>query len=196
MFEKEYRRIIEQLKRNEDYIVMRAICENIIDILKENGVKVDGIIIKNVERTKTLTVVNDFEVRFNGLDFTEHDKKYADEITELKKQISELESELAVKDNLLTIKSAITCDLEDGVRIKCECPECGETFNAKLPCGYKLKEDLPFSGEDYLESLVDDLEKRYAMDQEKICDLKTALGEMANLFAEQRRAEEIRWSRE
>lgn len=132
-------------------------------------------------------------------DFYDLDEKNLEIITEneeLKKQISELESELAVKDNLLTIKSAITCDLEDGVRIKCECPECGETFNAKLPCGYKLKEDLPFSGEDYLESLVDDLEKRYAMDQEKICNLKTALGEMANLFAEQRRAEEIRWSRE
>lgn len=109
-----------------------------------------------------------------------------------KKQISELESELAVKEDLLTIKSAITCDLEDGVKLKCECPECGETFNAKLPCGYKLKEDLPFSGEDYLESLIDDLERQHANDKEKIYNLKTALGEMIDFCSELRRVEGIR----
>lgn len=120
-------------------------------------------------------------------DFHDLDEKNLEIITkneELQKQISELESELAVKDNLLTIKSAITCDLEDGVRIKCECPECGETFNAKLPCGYKLKEDLPFSGEDYLESLVDDLESRYMKDEEEIYNLKIALKTVIDLYSE------------
>lgn len=120
----------------------------------------------------------------------------SNENKELKKQISELESELSVKEDLLTIKSAIAYGLEDDVKIKCECPECGETFNAKLPCGYKLKEDLPFSGEDYLESLVDDLEKQRAKYQEKIYNLKISLSEMADLLAEQRYAEDMRWSRE
>lgn len=106
------------------------------------------------------------------------------------KQISELESELAVKENLLTIKSAITCDLEDGVKLKCECPECGETFNAKLPCGYKLKEDLPFSGEDYLESLVDDLEARHIKDEEEIYNLKITLKTVIDLYSESKQSEE------
>lgn len=94
MFEKEYREIIELLKRNEDHDVMRSICENIINILKDNGVKVDGTIVKHMTRTDTLTVVDDFEVKFNSLDFTEHDKKYIDEINDLKKQLAE-QTELA-----------------------------------------------------------------------------------------------------
>lgn len=231
MFEKEYREIIELIKRNEDYAVMRTICENIIDVLRENGVKVDGTIIKNVTRTKTLTIVDDFEVKFNGLDFTEHDKKYIDEINDLKKQlaeqtelaehwyeeadkyedilyikaensgyydmtlrkfielektakeqkkqISELESKLAVKDDLLkTVAKRYDNLLLDSCRVT--------RIDEDINCG---EEPLPLSSDEYeecLEEELEDLRDRHQQDCITINQLQTTIDTLIDRYAKLR----------
>lgn len=155
MFEKEYREIIELMKRNEDHAVMRTICENIIGILKDNGVKVDGTIVRHMTRTDTLTVVDDFEVKFNGLDFTEHDKKYVDEIKDLKKKISKLESELErSREYTETLRRML------GLR---SAKENIELANKLYGLNFEVPDDeepLPFSSDEYKEERIDKLEKR------------------------------------
>lgn len=61
-----------------------------------------------------------YGVAITGLDFTEHDKRFKTEITQLKhdtkemeEKIAELESELEVKDNLLKIKNWLLGNSDD-----------------------------------------------------------------------------------
>lgn len=95
-------------------------------LLRQNGVT------PMIEEYKTGGILkNDkifeeyYGVAITGLDFTEHDKKFKDEITQLKhdlektynqlmevekdaqEQIAELESELKVKENMLKIKNGL-----------------------------------------------------------------------------------------
>lgn len=102
MFEEEYKKIIEQIKEEENYAVMSTICENVVDLLKENGVEVQGTIYKKggfVVDGNELSYIG--EVHFSGLDFTEHDRmleaKFRTIINEQKKQIGELEEKLSAK---------------------------------------------------------------------------------------------------
>lgn len=180
-FEEEYRKIIEQLKKNEDYAVMCTICEDIIGLLEENGVKVEGTIIRDTTSTKTMRVVNNFEVKFRGLDFTEHDKRYADEISALKKQIYELESELEhSKEYTKSLRGML------GLRSAKENIELANKlyeFNFEVP---DEKEPLPFSDE---EDRIDELEKRIEhledwLAEEKERKIKELEAEQALLMSE------------
>ena len=85
------------------------------ELFRENGVTA---IIEEYRPGPTLKDKNLIEeyygVAIAGLDFTEHDKRFKDEITQLKHdtkemedKIAELESELEVKDNLLKIKNGL-----------------------------------------------------------------------------------------
>lgn len=163
MFEEEYKKIIEQLKENEDYAVMRAICENIVDLLEKNGVKPQGTIYKKggfVVGDNALSNIG--TVCFSGLDFTEHDSvlesKFKKIINEQKKQISELESELSVKEELLKIKNRL----------------CGE-------------EPLPFTDEQYEEELIEELEERHQQDCITINQLHTTIDTLVDRYAKLRK---------
>ena len=99
--------------------------------LKDNGVnvKVSG----GYEYSEDCSSI-DFDEKISDIDFTEHDKRFKDEITQLKhdlenvqqyadeyynkcidyaKQIAELESELEVKENLLKIKNGLLNNNDD-----------------------------------------------------------------------------------
>lgn len=216
-FEEEYRKIIERLKRNEDYVVMRTICEDIIGLLKENGVKVDGAVVRNITSTKTMRVVDNFEVQFKGLDFTEHDKMYIDEINDLKKHISELENELKIKGDA---NEALKCIVEEQrkeiSRITNERDEIREENTdlkidtARAERGLKAKsisaqfileklkntpfvEDvldevpLPFSDEEYEESVIEELQDRHWQDCITINQLHTTIDTLVDRYAKLRK---------
>lgn len=142
--------------------------------LKDNGVvaKVSG----DYEFSEDNTSL-DFVERISGLDFTEHDKRFKDEIENLKKElresknyitqlkhelektynqlmevekdaqerITELESELEVKDNLLKIKNGLR---EDNRTTKIN---LNETIKVKL---------TPYGAEIYYKQF-DELNKQY-----------------------------------
>lgn len=98
----------------------RCICE----LLKKNGV-IPMIDEYRHENVKENSIECRYGVTITGLDFTEHDKRFKDEITQLKhdldktynqvmeveketqEHIAELESELEVKDNILKINSGM-----------------------------------------------------------------------------------------
>lgn len=216
LFEEEYRKIIEQLKKNEDYAVMRTICEDIIDLLKENGVKVDGVVLRDITSTKTMRVVDNFEVQLNGLDFTEHDKKYIDEIIDLQKRISELESELKIKGDA---NEALKCIVEeqrkeisrlttekDKIReentdLKIDIARVERGLEAQSISGKfileKLKntpfvedvleeEPLPFFDEDYEESVIEELEERHQQDCITINQLHVTIDTLVDRYAKLR----------
>lgn len=95
MFEEEYKKIIERIKEKENYAVMSAICENVVNVLKENGVEVKGTVYRcGGVFSENGMIKENVQVCFENLDFTEHDKKYVDEINDLKKQLAE-QTELA-----------------------------------------------------------------------------------------------------
>lgn len=77
-------------------------CENVVDLLKKNGVEIQGIIYRKGGFAVDGNTLSDIgTVHFSGLDFTEHDRmleaKFQTIINDQKKQIGELEEKLSAK---------------------------------------------------------------------------------------------------
>ena len=120
-------KIAKDIADRQDKEVALEFTKHICTLLKNNGV---SPMIDEYKQNfvKENSVEQKYGVAITGLDFTEHDKRFRDEIMQLKselsdvqksadeyynkcidltKQVTELESELEVKDNLLKIKNGL-----------------------------------------------------------------------------------------
>lgn len=120
-------RIANDIKEQKDNAIALEFTKCIGELLRKNGVTpmIDEYR-QNI--VKENSVEQKYGVAITGLDFTEHDKRFRDEIMQLKselsdvqksadeyynkcidltKQVTELESELETKDNLLKIKDGL-----------------------------------------------------------------------------------------
>lgn len=120
-------KIAKDIADRQDKEVALEFTKHICTLLKNNGVSpmIDEYR-QNI--VKENSVEQKYGVAITGLDFTEHDKRFRDEIMQLKselsdvqksadeyynkcidltKQVTELESELETKDNLLKIKDGL-----------------------------------------------------------------------------------------
>lgn len=110
----------------------------------------------------------------------------------LQKQISELESELSVKEDLLKIKNAYSDkdwekDLKAMVNFGIHVDE--ETlkeFADLKEKGKVLAEPLPFSDEEYEESIIEELEDRHQQDCITINQLQTTIDTLVDRYAKLR----------
>lgn len=120
------------------------------------------------------------------------DEKHANE--KLKEEISELEHDLSVKEELLTLKRAITdFELDENKTVKCKCPHCHEEFAAELPEDVEIvkklkcdesnveikelpKENLKLrTVEDWEEEYMSELEKQHQEDSIRINRLQNTI---------------------
>lgn len=138
-FESQIEKIAKAIRDREDKELALAFTNVVGSLLRENGVFVKTSRYEFETHNETYNetdknkyiIKKEYGVSFDGLDFTEHDKKFKDEIRQLKcelektynqlmevekqaqEKISELESELEVKDNLLKIKNGLCGNFDD-----------------------------------------------------------------------------------
>ena len=128
-FESQIEKIAKDIRDREDREMALAFTNVIGLLLRENGVVVKTSRYEfetdNETDKNKYIIKKEYGVSFDGLDFTEHDKSFKDEIKQLKhesektynqlmevekdaqERIAELKSELEVKDNLLKIKNGL-----------------------------------------------------------------------------------------
>lgn len=132
-FESQIEKIAKDIRDREDKELALAFTSVVGSLLRENGVvvKTSRYEFETHNETHNETDKNkyiikkEYGVSFDGLDFTEHDKRFKDEIKQIKhelektynqlmevekdaqERIAELESELEVKENLLKIKNGL-----------------------------------------------------------------------------------------
>ena len=128
-------KIAKDIRDREDREMALAFTNAVCSLLKENGVFVKTsryeLETDNEADKNKYIIKKEYGVSFDGLDFTEHDKRFNDKIRQLKRdlektynqlmevekesqeRIAELESELEVKDNLLKIKNGLCGNFDD-----------------------------------------------------------------------------------
>ena len=129
-FESQLEKIAKDIRDREDNAMAMEFTKCIAELLKKNGVapKITEYINENVKEN---SIEHRYGVTIDELDFSEHDKRFRDEIKQLKheldktynqlmevekeaqERIAELESELEVKDNLLKIKNGLCGNNDD-----------------------------------------------------------------------------------
>ena len=136
-FESQIEKIAKDIRDREDKELALAFTNVVGSLLRENGVvvKTSRYEFENDNETykNKYIIKKEYGVSFDGLDFTEHDKKFKDEIKQLKhelfdvqksaddyynkcidltNQIEKLKSELKTKDNIQKI------NLNETVKVK------------------------------------------------------------------------------
>lgn len=99
-FESQIEKIAKAIRDREDKELALAFTNVIGSLLRENGVAVKTSRYEfetdnethNETDKNTYIIKKEYGVSFDGLDFTEHDKRFKDEIESLKRQIEKLES--------------------------------------------------------------------------------------------------------
>lgn len=126
-FESQIEKIAKDIADRKDKEVALEFTKQICTLLKNKGVS--PVIEEYIQDiAKENSIERKYGVAITGLDFTEHDKRFNDEIKQLKNElektynhlmevekdaqerIAEFESELEVKDNLLKIKNGLRED--------------------------------------------------------------------------------------
>ena len=99
--------IVKDIRERQDNAIAMEFTKRIGELLKKNGV-----VPKLMEYTRNFETDNTFETRYGvsitELDFSEHDKRFIDEIMQLKQRIAELESKET--ENVNEIPDSITID--------------------------------------------------------------------------------------
>lgn len=128
-FESQIEKIAKYIRDREDKELALAFTNVVGSLLRENGVFVKTsryeLETDNESDKNKYIIKKEYGISIDGLDFTEHDKRFNDKIRQLKhdlektynqlmevekesqERIAELESELEVKDNLLKIKNGL-----------------------------------------------------------------------------------------
>ena len=95
-FESQIEKIVKDIRDREDKELALAFTNVIGLLLRENGVVVKTSRYEfendNESDKNKYIIKKEYGVSFDGLDFTEHDKDFKDEIASLKRQIEKLES--------------------------------------------------------------------------------------------------------
>ena len=95
-FESQIEKIAKDIRDREDREMGLAFTNVVGSLLRENGVVVKTsryeLETDNETDKNKYIIKKEYGVSFDGLDFTEHDKKFNDEIESLKRQIEKLES--------------------------------------------------------------------------------------------------------
>lgn len=95
-FESQIEKIVKDILDREDKELALAFTNVIGSLLRENGVAVKASrheFVTNNETDKNKYIIKkEYGISIDGLDFTEHDKKFNDEIERLKKRIGKLAS--------------------------------------------------------------------------------------------------------
>ena len=95
-FESQLEKIVKDIRDREDKELALAFTNVIGPLLRENGVVVKTsryeLETDNEANKNKYIIKKEYGVSFDGLDFTEHDKRFKDEIESLKRQIEKLES--------------------------------------------------------------------------------------------------------
>ena len=99
-FESQIEKIVKDIRDREDKELALAFTNVVCSLLRENGVvvKTSRYEFETHNETHNETDKNKYIIKkqcgvsFDGLDFTEHDKGFKDEIESLKRQIEKLES--------------------------------------------------------------------------------------------------------
>ena len=95
-FESQIEKIAKDIRDREDREMALAFTNVIALLLRENGVVVKSSIYEfetdNETDKNKYIIKKEYGVSFDGLDFTEHDKMFKDEIESLKRQIEKLAS--------------------------------------------------------------------------------------------------------
>lgn len=99
-FESQIEKIAKAIRDREDKELALEFTNVVGSLLRENGVVVKTSRYEfetdnethNETDKNTYIIKKEYGVSFDGLDFTEHDKKFKDEIARLKRQIEKLES--------------------------------------------------------------------------------------------------------
>ena len=175
-FESQIEKIAKDIQDREDREMAYELVKRLSPLLIANGVTVkttkynldEQVAVKeasSVDPFKKELVIH-YGISIDGLDFTEHDKKFKDEIKQLEselfdvqksadeyynkcidltKHVAELESELEVKDNLLKIKNGL----------------CEDNGTTKINLNEIIKVKLTPLGAEIYYKQFDELNKQY-----------------------------------
>lgn len=95
-FESQIEKIVKDIRDREDKELALAFTNVIGSLLRENGVAVKTsrheFVTDNETDKNKYIIKKEYGISIDGLDFTEHDKKFNDEIERLKKRIGKLAS--------------------------------------------------------------------------------------------------------
>lgn len=77
--------LLETIRKETDKDLKSRVTDKLVQLLIENGVKIDGDII---EYSRVTALKYNRAISINGLDFSEHDKQFKDKISELEEIIN------------------------------------------------------------------------------------------------------------
>lgn len=83
--------MVDYILKQKDINVSRKFIEEIVELLYDNRITPR---FKEIEQHKESPLTHFYKIVFEGLDFSEHDKKFLEEIQELKTENAELHCEL------------------------------------------------------------------------------------------------------
>lgn len=140
-FESHIEKIAKDIRDREDMEMALAFTNAVCSLLKENGVFVKTsryeLETDNEADKNKYIIKKEYGVSFDGLDFTEHDKRFNDEITDLRKELRES------KDYITQLKHELEekCRFETDRLVKLPF-DALETANMLINATYKA--EIPF----------------------------------------------------
>ena len=155
-FESQFEKIAKDIRDREDKEMALAFTNVVSSLLRENGVAVKTSRYEfethnethNETDKNTYIIKQDYGVSFDGLDFAEHDKKFKDEIKQLKHELEKtynqlMEVEKDAQERIAELKSELESkvDFETDRLVKLPFNPL-ETANMLINATYKAK--IPF----------------------------------------------------
>ena len=90
--EENMEKFLDMIKKEQDRNMKSRVADKLVQLLIDNGVKINGSIIEFRNNPRfdpfTMKIGYDYAVSINSLDFSEHDKKFNDKISELEEIIN------------------------------------------------------------------------------------------------------------
>lgn len=140
-FESQFEKIAKDIRDREDKELALAFTNVVSSLLRENGVAVKTsryeLETDNETDKNKYIIKKEYGVSFDGLDFTEHDKRFKDEISDLRKELRESKACITQLKNELQKK----CSFETDRLVKLPFDPL-ETANMLINATYKA--EIPF----------------------------------------------------
>lgn len=122
-FQSEIEKIGRDIRERQDNAMAMEFTRVICDLLKENGVSVHRTEYRKMENTSENTIKERYGVIFDSMDFSEHDKKFKDEINKLKCELKHKEEIIKQIEELKAENAELHCEMQSMGMVCGEMPE-------------------------------------------------------------------------
>lgn len=110
-FQSEIEKIARDICERQDNAMAMEFTRVICNLLKENGVFVHKTEYRRMEDVSKNTIKERYGIIFDSMDFSEHDKKFTDEINRLKSELDRKETTINQIDDILNELFGVTHDI-------------------------------------------------------------------------------------